>query len=65
MRWPWARNEARAQQDASYTDRVIGALEAGAAGTAANADGLAALEAAASLVGRCFASASADGDTWA
>ena len=57
MRWPWQRAEARA----SYTDLAIASRETYAAGNG-TADALAALEAAAGIVGRAFAAARVEGD---
>ena len=56
MRWPWARTEKRESQP--FTDAVVGAIYAQAAGTvAADPSGLAALEVAAGLYARSFAAA--------
>lgn len=56
MRWPWTRTEKREAQP--FTDAVVGAIYAAAAGTvAADPSGLAALEVAAGLYARSFAAA--------
>ena len=56
MRWPFARRETRA--DSSYTDALIQAITANAAGeTTAFPTATAALEACAGFVGRAFAAA--------
>ena len=59
--WPWRRVEQRA---GSYESAVVDAIAEALAGesTAATADGLAATEMAAGLIGRCFASADVTGD---
>ena len=61
MRWPWSKPEVRA---GSYESAVVDAIAEALTGedTAATADGLAATEAAAGLIGRCFASAEVTGD---
>ena len=62
MRWPWQpKPELRA---GSYESAVIDAIAEALTGEdiAATADGLAATEAAAGLIGRCFASAEVMGD---
>ena len=57
MKWPWQSNlETRA--DSSYTDALVAAITANAKGqTTAFPAAIGALEAAAGLVGRAFASA--------
>ena len=61
MRWPtWGRQPETRQS--SLTDEVVKLLLAKAEGGALEADGLAALEMAAGLVGRCFAAAEVEGD---
>ena len=57
MRWPWQRSERRESQP--FTDAVVEAIRAQAAGasTSADASATAALEAASGLVARAFASA--------
>ena len=57
--WPFTRKEDRAQD---FTSLVSDAIVNAANGTVATADGLAAVEACSSLIGRCFASAEAVGD---
>ena len=62
MRWPWSpKPEVRA---GSYESAVVDAIAEALTGesTVATADGLAATEAAAGLIGRCFASAEVMGD---
>ena len=55
MRWPWTREKRESQP---FTDAVVGAIYAAAAGTvAADPSGLAALEVAAGLFARSFAAA--------
>ena len=55
MRWPWQAREMRA--DSSYTDALVAAITANAGGqTTAFPTATAALEAAAGVVGRAFAS---------
>ena len=57
MRWPWQARETRA--DSSYTDALVAAITANAGGqTTAFPTATAALEQAAGVVGRAFASAS-------
>ena len=58
MRWAWKRAEERAS---SYEGLVTDAIVA-AADSPGNADGLAAIEAAAGLIGRCFAAADVSED---
>ena len=60
MRWPWQPNlETRA--DSSYTDALVAAITANAKGqTTAFPTAIGALESAAGLVGRAFASAVVD-----
>ena len=56
MRWPWNRTEERA--DSSYTDALVAAITANAGGqSTAFPTATAALESAAGIVGRAFASA--------
>ena len=56
MRWPWTRTEKRESQP--FTDAVVGAIYAQAAGAlVADPSGLAALEVAAGLYARSFAAA--------
>lgn len=61
MRWPWQRRETRA--DSSYTDALVAAITANAAGeTTAFPMATAALEACAGFVGRAFAAAEVQAD---
>ena len=61
MRWPWKR-ESRAEHRASYTDALVAAFESAAGdGSAASSAATAALETAAGLYGRAFASAQVSG----
>ena len=60
MRMPWQKSE---QRSASLTDEVVKLLLAKAEGGVLDADGLSVLEAAAGLIGRCFAAAEVEGDT--
>ena len=61
MRWPWQRPPVEVRESQPFTDAVVGALFAGAAGTvAADPSGLAALEVAAGLYARSFAAAEVD-----
>ena len=58
MRWPFTKSE---QRDSSYTDSIIALIAESASGaTLAKPSGTAALEASASIVARCFASAAVD-----
>ena len=57
--WPWGNREKR--QTASYTDAVIGFLQRQAGGQAGELGEVAALEIAAGLYGRAFASAAVKG----
>ncbi len=58
MRWPWKSTPLETRQDSSYTDALIAAITANAGGqTTAFPTAVGALEAAAGLVGRAFASA--------
>ena len=58
--WPWSRKSEK--RSTSFEDRVVSAIVADATGAAVSADGLAATEAAAGLIGRCFASGEVTGD---
>ena len=64
MRWPWSKKEIR-QSDGAFADAVLRAIEAEAAGTAADNAGTAAVEAAAGALSRAFASATVEGPEWA
>ena len=57
MRWPWSRSVERR---ASYTDALVGAVFAQAAGTSTTAAATAALEAAAGAVSRGFSAATVE-----
>ena len=57
MRWPWSRSVERR---ASYTDALVGAVFAQAAGTSTTAATTAALEAAAGAVSRGFSAATVE-----
>ena len=60
MRWPWQKREVRASQP--FTDAIVQAIAASAAGTTAGDPGaIAALEAAAGLYAAAFAGARVDG----
>ena len=62
MRWPWNRPEERSSTfEGLVTDSIVAAATGG---ETENADGLAALEAAAGLIGRCFAGAEVTGDKY-
>ena len=64
MRWPWKSNVMEHRADSSYTDALIAAITANAGGqTTAFASAVGALEAAAGLVGRAFASASVQAES--
>ena len=62
MRWPWNKPEQR-QSGGDFSDAVVRLLETQAAGTAADAGGTAALEAASGALRRAFASAKVQGDS--
>ena len=64
MWWPWARKEIR-QSDGAFADAVLRAIEAEAAGTAADNAATGAVEAAAGALSRAFASATVEGPEWA
>ncbi len=64
MRWPWSRPEAR-QSGGGYTDAVVAAIEAQAAGKVADASATAAVEAAAGALSRAFAGCEVQGPGWA
>ena len=59
MRLPWSRRVER-RESQPFTDAIIGAIAAGAAGTGATAAATAALEAAAGAVSRGFAAATVE-----
>ena len=61
MRWPWAKAEPERREALPFTDAVVAALTAQAAGTAAgDPSAIAALEAAAGLYAAAFAGATGD-----
>ena len=65
MRWPWQKLEARATGQTGYTDALTLALLRGAEGVdmpRAQAEAVAAVESAAGMIGRAFASATVSGD---
>ena len=59
MKWPWSKREAR-ESDGTYEGQILSAFE-NAATTPATAGATAAVEAAASMAGRCLASATVTG----
>lgn len=59
MKWPWSKREAR-ESDGTYEDQILSAFESSAT-TPATAGATAAVEAAASMAGRCLASATVTG----
>ena len=61
MRWPWSPRAVERRESQPFTDAVVSALAAGAAGTGARASGTAALEAAAGAVARGLAAATVEG----
>ena len=63
MRWPWQRREHR-DSGGDFSDAVVRLIEAQAAGTAADASGTAAVEAASGALSRAFASAEVVGEPW-
>ena len=67
MRWPWQAKAAPERRDSGgqFYDRVLAAIEAEAAGSAADVGSTAALEAAAGLVSRSLAAARVQGPSWA
>ena len=66
-RWPWQRQTQPERRDSggAFYDRVRAAIEAEAAGTAADTGATAAVEAAAGSLSRAFASAELQGPAWA
>ena len=64
MRWPWQKIERR-DSGGDFSDAVVRLIEAQAAGSAADASSTAAVEAAAGLLSRAFASATVEGESWA
>ena len=63
MRFPWQKKERR-DSGGDFSDAVVRLLESQAAGTAADASSTAAVEAAAGLLSRAFASAEVQGPSW-
>ena len=58
MRWPWSKSEPEKREALPFTDAVVAALRAGAAGTVAgDPSAIAALEAAVGLYAAAFAGA--------
>lgn len=62
LKWPWSRTEQRASSYDSLVSEAI--IRAATGGDVVSADGLAAAEQAAGLIGRCFASAEVEGDRY-
>ena len=60
MRWPWSKRETR-DSGGDFEQAVLRAIEAQAAGTAADTGSTAAVEAAAGALSRAFCSATVDG----
>ena len=61
MRWPWDKNEKRQQSGGAYSDAIVSLLQAQAGGASVGEPGaIAALEVAAGLWARGFASAELD-----
>ena len=65
MRWPWSRKPERRESGGGYSDAILAAIEAQASAKVADASATAAIEAAAGLLSRAFASAAVDGPGWA
>ena len=63
MRWPWSKVEQR-QSGGDFSDAVVRLIESQAAGTAADANSTAAVEAASGALSRAFASADVQGEAW-
>ena len=64
MRWPWQKRERR-DSGGDFNDAVLRAIEAQAAGQAADASSTAAVEAASGALSRAFAGAKVVGAPWA
>ena len=66
-RWPWTPEPAleRRESGGSFNDAVLRAIEAQAAGTAADASSTAAIEAASGALARALAGATVEGPPWA
>ena len=66
MRWPWQDAPTETRADSSYTDALIAAITANAGGSVtAFPSAVGALEAAAGLISRAFASAEVDAESTA
>ena len=65
MRFPWQKPVETRQSDGAYADAVLRAIEAEAAGQAADSGATAAVEAASGALARAFASARVEGPDWA
>lgn len=65
MRWPWRKRVESRQSDGAFVDAVLRAIEAEAAGTAADNAATGAVEAAAGALSRAFAGAKVEGPEWA
>ena len=63
MRWPWSRPETRSA-GGGYSDAVVAAVEAQAAGKVADASSTAAVEAVAGMLSRAFGDAEVIGPDW-
>ena len=64
MKWPWSKSEKRTA-GGGYTDAIVAAIEAQAAGKVANVSSTAAIEAAAGALSRSLAGAEVVGPGWA
>ena len=64
MRWPWSRREARASSGDGDADALTAALLAQGGGVGIERSALVALEVAAGLWARGFASATVEPATW-
>ena len=64
VRWPWQKRVERRESDGAFVDAVLRAIEAEAAGTAADNAATGAVEAAAGALSRAFASARVEGPEW-
>ena len=64
MRWPWQRRREVRESDGAFADAVLRAIEAEAAGTAADNAATGAVEAAAGALSRAFAGATVEGPQW-
>lgn len=65
VRWPWLRPRAVRESGGDVIDAVVRLVEAAAAGTATDASGPAAVEAAAGALSRAFDGAEVSGPDWA